>query len=160
MQVGQQLHASRRAAALLVLYASHARLHTEARLYTEAMYECCRPLRLGRPKCTASRGVVWARRRGVVSRIPSDEAWRRPPCTPDMPRELVSIIEGCWHPTPSKRPTFANLKVREGVGSECGLSAAPHRRPRMRAVWGLRLGLVIWARFETARGSDVAGEEY
>ena len=28
-----------------------------------------------------------------------------------MPRELVSIIEGCWHPTPSKRPTFAALKV-------------------------------------------------
>jgi hypothetical protein len=97
---------------------------------------------------------------GCRVRIPSDEAWRRPPCTPDMPRELVSIIEGCWHPTPSKRPTFANLKVREGVGWGCGLAAAPHRRPRMRAVWGLRLGLVIWARFETARGSDVADEEY
>ena len=34
----------------------------------------------------------------------------RPPITPDMPRELVTVIEACWHPIPAKRPTFSELK--------------------------------------------------
>lgn len=34
----------------------------------------------------------------------------RPPITPDMPRELVKVIEGCWHPLPSKRPPFHELR--------------------------------------------------
>ena len=34
----------------------------------------------------------------------------RPPITPNIPRELVQIIEGCWHPVPQKRPLFSDLK--------------------------------------------------
>ena len=35
----------------------------------------------------------------------------RPPITPDMPRELVSVIEACWHPIPAKRPSFSELRA-------------------------------------------------
>jgi hypothetical protein len=34
----------------------------------------------------------------------------RPPITPNIPRELVDIIERCWHPMPQKRPLFQELK--------------------------------------------------
>jgi len=34
----------------------------------------------------------------------------RPPVTQDIPRELVQIIEECWHPLPQKRPRFQDLK--------------------------------------------------
>jgi len=36
----------------------------------------------------------------------------RPPITPDIPRELVAIIEVCWHPSPSKRPIFSDLRTQ------------------------------------------------
>jgi hypothetical protein len=35
----------------------------------------------------------------------------RPPISSNIPRELVQIIEGCWHPLPQKRPLFSDLKT-------------------------------------------------
>jgi hypothetical protein len=35
----------------------------------------------------------------------------RPPITANTPRELVEIIERCWHPMPQKRPLFQELKT-------------------------------------------------
>ena len=85
----------------------------------------------------------------------------RPPLPPSCPEALSELVSLCWHPIPSKRPSFADIlayleNLRASYSEVCGVDGSGWAVLLMLFVGGVEHGNTSWEGGGRSRGGGTS----